>query len=134
MKDNCPTLMQSEEMNAPWNEGKLLPKPFDCTVCYCMSKSMQIDVMVQDPYDVDVSDINFIEEYENDDHATGIPTLLEELQKLCRDKIAKLLDEQRLTNSEKDKKQIRKEIFHYTHLIVAAKNWIVDDLDVCKDD
>lgn len=134
MKDNCPILMQSEEKEAPWNQSELLPKAIDCTVCYCVSKSMEIEALVQDPWNVDVNDLNLIDEYKNDVNAIGIPTLLSELQKLCKEKILKLMDEKKLTHSEVDGKQIRKEIFHYNHLAIAAKGWIVDDLDVVKED
>lgn len=128
MKDNCPTLMQTEEMNAPWNEKQPILTEVDCTVCYCMSKSFPITV---NDYN---EDTNFIEEFKNDGYAIGIPLLLAELQTLCSEKLARLRDELDLAYSAEGKKKVRKEMVHYLNVLSSSKDWIVDDMDVCKDD
>ena len=130
MKDNCPILMQSEEKNAPWNENEPTPVQVDCTVCYCMSKSMPVEVKGYN------ENTNFIEEFENDGHAIGIPTLLKELEKLCNEKLQKLKDEESLKTSffTSQTVTIKKEEKYYKGILSAAQGWIEDDLDVCKDD
>lgn len=132
MRDNCPVLMQSEESAAPWNQVEPEPIKVDCCVSYCMSKTMPVWVEnygVSDGED-DFDITNFIEEFNNDGEAIGIPTLLEELQKLCREKIERLRDEIKLTNYPNSKARVRKELVHYSTVLNASRNWIVDDLDV----
>lgn len=136
MKDNCPILSQSELSCAPWNQEELEPIEVDCTVCYCMSKTMPISIgnYTYEDGDINLDDTNFIEEYNNDGSTIGIPTLLKELQKLCREKIRNLEDEFNLTNNHNARKKVRKEYEYYKSIINASKDWIVDDLDVCKED
>lgn len=119
-------LGKMEERNAPWNEREPSPTEVDCSVCYCMSKSMPITVNNFN------EDTNLIEGFKYDPHAMGIPTLLTELQKLCREKIERLRDELRLTAFGKQK--ARKELEHCIEVLRASQDWIVDDLEVCKDD
>lgn len=125
MKDNCPILTQSEERRAPWNDKEPIPTEVDCTVCYCMSKSMPV---VVENYN---EDTNLVEEFKNDSQALGIPTLLSELNKLCREKIERLRDELRLTTLGKQK--ARKELEHCIEVLRASQGWIIDDLDVAQD-
>lgn len=117
--------MQSEERVAPWNQEESLSVQIDCTVCYCMSKSMPIEV---EDYD---EGTNLIEEFEKNNYSQGIPTLLKELNKLCREKIERLRDELRLTTL--GKKKARKELEHCIEVLRASQGWIVDDLDVCEE-
>ena len=136
MKDNCPTLMQTEERNAPWNESESTPVQTDCTVCYCMSKSMPVKVehySMEEGEPVFV-DTCFIQEFVQDPCAFGIPTLLDELQKLCRDRIEKLRDEVHLTYYPGSKQKVREEIIHYQTILNASRSWVVDGLDVYKDE
>lgn len=142
MKNNYPTLMQSEERNAPWNQEELQPIEVDCSVCYCMSKSMPVQVLNYETSE-DVSgsfydegtkhffdNTNFIEEFKNDNNAIGIPTLLYELQELCKEKITKIEDKLNKTNNYE---LLSKDLKHYKKILKAAKDWIVDDLDVIKE-
>lgn len=136
MKDNCPPLMQSEEARAPWNEKETTPVQIDCTVCYCMSKSMPVNVVGHNDNYPNFEDVNFIEEYKNDYDAIGIPTLLQELQRLSREKIEQLRTEGIMLD-DKDKeaeKKILCQIKHYQSILKASKDWVVDDLDVIKED
>lgn len=130
MKDNCPTLMQTEERNAPWNQDDLATGKMDCSVCYCMSKSMEVTIRNLG------GDVNLIEEFECDPHAMGIPTLLEELQKLCKEKLRSLGDEESLKTTffPSQVKAIKKETKHYEEVLKATQGWVEDDLDVCKDE
>lgn len=138
--------MQSEVKDAPWNQKEPTPIEVECSVCYCMSKSMPVQVMNYETTE-DVSgslydegteyffdDTNFIQEFNNDSEALGIPALLSELRKLAEEKKVKLMDEYNLTHSETTKIQIKKEIFHCNHIIVSATGWTVDDMDVIKED
>ena len=132
MKDNCPPLMQSEEARAPWNEKEPTSVLVDCTVCYCMSKSMPVEVHI---FNDSLKDISFIEEFKNDSNALGIPTLLQELKRLSEEKIEQLrtegimLDE----NDKGEEKRILKQIKYYQNIQKAAEDWVVDELDVCQE-
>lgn len=132
MKDNCPPLMQSEEARAPWNEKEPTSTQVDCTVCYCISKSMPVEVHILND---NLKDINFIEEFKNDNNALGITTLLQELQRLSGEKIEQLrtegimLDE----NDKEEEKRILKQIKYYQAIQKASEDWVVDDLDVCQE-
>lgn len=129
MKDNVPILTQCQEKNAPWNQEDPAPVQIDCTVCYCMSKSMPIEVKDYN------ENTNLIEEFENDGYALGIPTLLKELEKLCKEKLRSLKDEESLKTSFflSQVKTIKKEEKYYKRILSAAQDWIENDLDVCKD-
>ncbi len=132
MKDNCPLLMQSEEARAPWNEEEPTSTQIDCTVCYCMSKSMPVEVHILND---NLKDINFIEEFKNDSNVLGIPTLLQELQRLSGEKIEQLrtegimLDE----NDKEEEKRILKQIKYYQAVQKASDDWTIDELDVCQE-
>lgn len=146
MKDNVPILTQSQLREAPWNQEDNEPIEVDCCVAYCISKTMPVKVrnyetsedvsgsLCKEETEYFLDDTNFIEEYRNDGDAMGIPTLLNELHKLCREKLAKLKDELNLTTHNSDWKQIRRDIYHYASILKASKGWVVDDLDVCKDE
>ena len=147
MKDNCPVMMQSEERNAPWNQEDLPPVQVDCSVCYCMSKSLPVEVsnyktsedasgsLYDEGTECFFDDTDFIDEFNNDDKAIGIPTLLEELQRLCDEKIEQLRTEGiMLGDGEKNlQNKIIKEIKHYQTILNASRDWVVDDLDVLKE-
>lgn len=153
MKDNYP-MGAALDPSAPYNQPNPKPVEVDCCVSYSLSKSMPIKIQnynVSEEYESDIDDeghrychklkennfddINFIEEYKNDDTAIGIPTLLKELQKLAEYKIEQLrtegimLDE----NGKMRSKEIVKQINHYQALIRATENWTVDELDVCQE-
>lgn len=129
MKDNVPILTQCQEKNAPWKQEEPVPVQIDCTVCYCMSKSMPIEVKDYN------ENTNLIEEFENDGYTLGIPTLLKELEKLCKEKLRSLKDEESLKTSFflSQVKTIKKEEKYYKRILSAAQDWIENDLDVCKD-
>lgn len=130
MKDNVPVLTQCQEKDAPWNQEDPAPVQIDCTVCYCMSKSMEVEVRNLG------EDTNLIDEFVYDPHAMGIPTLLKELQKLCGEKLRSLKEEEglRATFFSAQTKAVKKEQKYYKEVLKAAQGWVVDDLDVCKDE
>jgi len=136
MKDNYPMLTQAQLREAPWNKEDNKPIEVDCSVCYCMSKTMPVWVENYETSE-DVSgfdNTNFIQEFKGDGKAIGIPTLLEELQKLCWEKIEKLRDEINLTYvADNGKREAKKEMAHYLSILNASRNWVVDDLDVVKE-
>ena len=147
MKDNIPMLIQTQQREAPWNQEMDKPVEVDCSVCYCMSKTMPVWVenydvsedasssLYDDGKEYSFDNTNFIQEFENDGKAMGIPTLLEELQKLCWEKIRRLRDELEMTYiSNNERRKARKEMAHYLSVLNASGNWIVDDLDVIKED
>lgn len=137
MKDNYPILMQSEERDAPWNEKEPIPIQVDCTVCYCISKSMPVEIVNHNDNYPKFEDVNFIEEYKNDNHAMGIPTLLYELQNLCNKKITEIEDHLNGANSyhsSSNYEALNTDLKHYIKVLKAAKDWVVDDLDVCQDE
>lgn len=129
MKDNCPPLMQSEEARAPWNEKEPTSTQVDCTVCYCISKSIPVEVHVHND---SFEDINFIEEFKNDNNALGIPTILQELQRLSEEKIEQLRTEGLMLdeNDKGEEKRILKQLKYYQAVQKASEDWVVDDLDV----
>lgn len=147
MKDNYPLMTSSQEAIAPWNQEENKPIQVDCSVCYCMSKSMPVWVesynteLVDDRMHEDnvvpeynFEDTNFIQEFKGDGAAIGIPTLLEELQKLCQEKIERTKDELELPYiPENEKRKARKEMAHYLSVLNSSRGWVVDDLDVCQD-
>lgn len=149
MKDNYPMLTQSQLREAPWNQKDDEPIDVDCCVSYCMSKTMPVEIvnyvatMEEDNLhednmvpDYDFDDVNFIEEYKNDDNAIGIPTLLSELQRLCNERIEQLRTEGIMLDdvNKEDEARILKEIKHYQTVLKASKDWVIDDLDVVKED
>lgn len=143
-------MMSSSQLAmAPWNEKENTPIAVDCTVCYCMSKSMPVEIenynteLVDDNLHEDnlvpeysFEDTNFIEEYKNDNKALGIPTLLQELQRLSEERIEQLRTEGLMLdeNDKEGEKRILKQIKYYQAINKASKNWVVDDLDVCQDE
>lgn len=147
MKDNYPTLTQSQQREAPWNQVELPPTTVDCCVSYCMSKSMLVTVenygapiVLDDAFgnkedipEYNFENTNFINEFENDGNAIGIPTLLAELQNLCMEKIERLRDEIDLTYTPEGKKKVRREMAHCLSILNASRDWIVDDMDVIKE-
>ena len=132
MKDNYPPLMQSEEARAPWNEKEPTSTQVDCTVCYCISKSIPVEVHVHND---SFEDINFIEEFKNDNNALGIPALLQELQRLSEEKIEQLRTEGLMLdeNDKGEEKRILKQLKYYQAVQKASEDWVVDDLDVCQE-
>ena len=139
MKDNVPILMQSELGSAPWNQSEMEPIQADCTVCYCISKTMPVEVRnyTKDDAGTYLDDTNLMDEYNNDSKAIGIPTLLEELQELSQKRIEELRTELTMTTRftpEGTREQIISDIRHYEKIIKASKDWVVDDLDIIKEE
>jgi hypothetical protein len=155
MKDNYPLMSASQLRDAPWNQEEPEPIDVDCCVSYCMSKTMPVAVsnyIISKEYDCDIDDegksychtwqetdfenTNFIEEFENDSNSLGLPSLLEELGKLCKEKIDKLKDELALCNqytAHRIYRQIKNELSHYQNVLELSKGWVVDDMDVTKE-
>ena len=138
MKDNVPVLTQCQEKDAPWNQEDPAPVQIDCTVCYCMSRSMPVKV---EHYSMEegepvFTDTNFIQEFVQDPCAFGIPTLLKVLVSLAKERIEKLKDIKTLKYVSKgfNERDVDSFIKFYQNVIKATEGWIVDDLDVCKDD
>lgn len=114
---------------------EIKPIDVDCCVSYSISKSMPVKVVDHDErLGNDLSDVNFIKEFNADPSTIGISGLLEELQKLAKLQVEKLRDEQHLTNSGKIRGIIKREIEYYEDVIKAAKDWIVDDMDVVPEE
>lgn len=151
MKDNYP-MGAALDPSAPYNQPNPEPVEVDCCVSYSLSKSMPVKVhnySVSEEYESDIDDeghrychkfnennfdgTNFIEEFKNDDTAIGIPTLLKELQRLCKEKIEILRDEIALTYIPGGKKKVRTEIAHYLYILNATRDWTIDELDVCQE-
>lgn len=135
MKDNYPLLSQSEERIAPWNQRDPAPIQVDCCVSYCLSKSMPVTISNYDLIDDEPNfdNTNFIEEFENDNNAFGILSLLTELQHLSQEKINRLEDELSITHTPTAKAIVQKELNHYKNIYKATKDWVIDDLDVIKE-
>lgn len=135
MKDNIPMLTQTQQREAPWNQEELEPIKVDCSVCYCMSKSMPVRIenyCIKDEENC-FDDTHFIQEFTQDSNAFGIPNLLKELEALIEEKISRLKlkkDWDSFRNRGCGSKQIDEHIKYYKGLLKAAKGWIVDDLDV----
>lgn len=144
MKDNYP-MGAALDPSAPYNQSDPKPVEVDCCVSYSLSKSMPVkiynySISEESESEIDdeghrycnkiqenhFDDTNFIEEFKNDDTAIGIPTLLEELRKLCREK-------QALAHFLTDKEKAREYSMYYERIIDATKRWVVDDLDVCQE-
>lgn len=132
MKDNYPILSQSEEHIAPWNQKDPEPIQIDCCVSYCLSKSMPVTIRNYDVIDGENSfdNTNFINEFNNDEKAFSLTSLLAELHNLSEEKINRLKDELTMMYSPEDKNVINKELEYYKNISKAAQGWIIDDLDV----
>lgn len=132
MKDNYPILSQSEEHIAPWNQKDPEPIQIDCCVSYCLSKSMPVTIKNYDVINGENSfdNTNFINEFNNDEKAFSLTSLLAELHNLSEEKISRLNDELTMMYSPEDKNVINKELEYYKNISKAAQGWIIDDLDV----
>ena len=132
MKDNYPILSQSEEHIAPWNQKDPEPIKVDCCVSYCLSKSMPVTIKNYDIIDGEESfdNTNFINEFNNDEKAFSLTSLLTELHRLSEEKINRLNDELTMMYSPEGKNVINKELRYYKNISKATQNWIIDDLDV----
>ena len=132
MKDNYPILSQSEEHIAPWNQKDPEPIKVDCCVSYCLSKSMPVIIKNYDVIDGEESfdNTNFINEFNNDEKAFSLTSLLSELHRLSEEKINRLNDELTMMYSSEDKSVINKELEYYKNISKATQGWIIDDLDV----
>lgn len=132
MKDNYPTLSQSEEHIAPWNQKDPEPIQVDCCVSYCLSKSMPITIrnynLINDENNFD--NTNFINEFTNDEKAFSLTSLLAELHHLSEEKINRLHDELTMMYSPESKSAVNKELAYYKAISKASQNWLIDDLDV----
>lgn len=132
MKDNYPILSQSEEHIAPWNQKDPEPIQIDCCVSYCLSKSMPVTIK---NYDVingenNFDNTNFINEFNNDEKAFSLTSLLAELHNLSEEKINRLNDELTMMYSPEGKNVINKELGYYKNISKATQGWTIDDLDV----
>lgn len=132
MKDNYPILSQSEEHIAPWNQKDPEPIQIDCCVSYCLSKSMPVTIKNYDVINGENSfdNTNFINEFNNDEKAFSLTSLLAELHNLSEEKINRLKDELTMMYSPEGKNVINKELEYYKNISKAAQGWIIDDLDV----
>lgn len=131
MKDNYPTLSQSEERMAPWNQKDPEPIQIDCCVSYCLSKTIPVTIKNYDVINGENSfdNTNFINEFNNDEKAFSLTSLLAELHNLSEEKISRLNDELTMMYSPEGKSVINKELEYYKNISKAAQGWIVDDLD-----
>lgn len=121
--------------SSEFNEYVDKPINVDCCVSYSISKSMPVQVVDHPGVSCnDFDGVNFIKEFNADPSTIGIPELLKELQKLARLQVEKLRDEQYLTNSGKIRGIVKREIKYYEDVIKAAKDWIVDDMDVIPEE
>lgn len=151
MKDNYP-MGAALDPSAPYNQSDPKPVEVDCCVSYSLSKSMPVKIQnysTSEEYESDMDDdghrychkfqennfddTNFIEEFNNDDTAFGIPALLTELQKLVKERVKELTDNFNLTKSYSVRQKIREQINHYESILQASKDWVVDELDVCQE-
>ena len=132
MKDNYPILSQSEERMAPWNQKDQEPIKVDCCVSYCLSKSIPVTIKNYDIIDGEESfdNTNFINEFNNDEKAFSLTSLLTELHRLSEEKINRLNDELTMMYSPEGKNVINKELGYYKNISKATQGWIIDDLDV----
>lgn len=132
MKDNYPILSQSEEHIAPWNQKDPEPIQIDCCVSYCLSKTIPVTIKNYDVIDGENSfdNTNFINEFNNDEKAFSLTSLLAELHNLSEEKISRLNDELTMMYSPEGKSVINKELEYYKNISKAAQGWIIDDLDV----
>lgn len=151
MKDNYP-MGAASDPSAPYNQSDPKPVEVDCCVSYSLSKSMPVKIQnysTSEEYESDMDDdghrychkfqennfddTNFIEEFNNDDTAFGIPALLTELQKLVKERVKELTDNFNLTKSYSVRQKIRKQINHYESILQASMDWTIDELDVCQE-
>lgn len=154
MKDNYP-MGAALDPSAPYNQSDPKPVEVDCCVSYSLSKSMPVKIQnysTSEEYESDMDDeghrycnkiqenhfddTNFIEEFKNDSDALGIPTLLMELQNLCKETIEVRKRQIEMTKNVDGYEYIKileKDIQHYELLIKASKDWVVDELDVCQE-
>lgn len=151
MKDNYP-MGAVLDPSAPYNQSDPKPVEVDCCVSYSLSKSMPVKIQnysTSEEYESDMDDdghrycnkiqennfdgTNFIEEFNNDDTAFGIPALLTELQKLVKERVKELTDNFNLTKSYSVRQKIREQINHYESILQASKEWVIDELDVCQE-
>lgn len=132
MKDNYPTLSQSEERMAPWNQKDPEHIQIDCCVSYCLSKTIPVTIKNYDVINGENSfdNTNFINEFNNDEKAFSLTSLLAELHNLSEEKINRLNDELTMIYSPEGKSVINKELEYYKNISKAAQGWIIDDLDV----
>ena len=144
------------DTSAPWNQqDNQEPTEVDCCVSYSLSKTMPVTItnyQLLEEYDADVDDeghgycnrwiekdfddTDFIAEFNNDNKAIGIPTLLEELQSLAENHIEDLKEELDLLKPSANtltENKIKREIKHYESILKASKGWIVNELDVCQE-
>lgn len=138
MKDNIPMLTQLQQKNAPWNQEELEPVTVDCSVCYCMSKTIPVKVenyTIRDGVE-DFSDTNLIQEFKMDANTYGIPELLKVLETLVKEKLS-LLEKQKnnvsLTCYGDNQVKVKKLFEYYQRILKAVQDWTVDDLDVVMD-
>ena len=154
MKDNYP-MGAALDPSAPYNQSNPNPIEVDCCVSYSMSKSMPVKIQnysTSEEYESNIDDkghrychkfeennfddTNFIEEFKNDSDALGIPTLLMELQNLCKETIEVRKSQIEMTKNVDGYEYIKileKDIQHYELLIKASEGWTVDELDVCQE-
>lgn len=154
MKDNYP-MGAALDPSAPYNQSDQNPVEVDCCVSYSLSKSMPVKVhnySVSEEYESDIDDeghrycnkiqenhfddTNFIDEFKNDSDALGIPTLLMELQNLCKETIEVCKRQIEMTKNVDGYEYIKileKDIQHYELLIKASEGWTIDELDVCQE-
>ncbi len=139
MKDNVPVLTQCQEKDAPWEQVDPEPINVDCCVSYSMSKTMPVRI---EHYDVndgepDFTDTNFLQEFAQDPHAFSIPGLLKILEALAEGMIEKLMSIKEYddtTSKGYSRTDVGKYIRFYKDVIKATKGWVVDDLEVMKED
>ena len=155
MKDNYP-MGAALDPSAPYNQPED-PKPVDVSCCVSYSLSKTMPVKVENYYtakniesDIDsegnsysqelteecFDNTNFIEEFNNDENAIGIPTLLKELKTICQETIDSYENTMNIitqVSSGKTIASMKKKIKHLKCLIKASEGWIVDDLDVCQE-
>lgn len=141
--------------SAPYNQSDSEPVEVDCCVSYSLSKSMPVKIhnySISEEYESDIDDeghrychkfegnnfdeTNFIDEFKNDSDALGIPTLLMELQNLCKETIEVRKRQIEVTKNVDGYEYIKileKDIQHYELLIKASEGWTIDELDVCQE-
>lgn len=151
MKDNYP-MGAALDPSAPYNQSNPEPVEVDCCVSYSLSKSMPVKVQnysVYEEYESDIDDdghrychklqennfddTNFIEEFNNDNAAIGIPTLLKELKKLSQEAIDLYKEKLGIISDKSYIELFKRKIKHYEYLIKSSEGWIVDELDVCQE-
>lgn len=154
MKDNYP-MGAALDPSAPYNQSDSEPVEVECCVSYSLSKSMPVKIQnysTSEEYESDIDDdgqrychkfkennfddTNFIDEFKNDSEALGIPTLLMELQNLCKETIEvrkRQIEMTKNVDGYEYIKKLKKDIQHYELLIKASEGWTIDELDVCQE-